>query len=73
MDKRLLGVILLVVGILALIYGGFTYTRETHETDLGPVEIEVKDRERVNVPFWAGALLLAGGVSLLVLGPQRNP
>jgi hypothetical protein len=73
MDKRFFGVLLLVAGILALVYGGFTYTRETHEAELGPLEIEVKDRERVNVPFWVGALLLAGGVTLLVVQPQRNP
>jgi hypothetical protein len=72
MDKKMLGLVLLVVGILGLVYGGFTYTRETHEADLGPVEIEVQDRERVNIPFWVGALLLAGGVTLLVLQPQRN-
>ena len=62
---KLLGLVLLVLGVLALAYGGFTYTEETHDAKLGPIEIEIKDKERVNVPVWAGAAAaLAGGVLL---------
>ena len=62
---KLLGLVLLVLGVLALAYGGFTYTEETHDAQLGPIEIEIKDKERVNVPVWAGAAAaLAGGVLL---------
>jgi hypothetical protein len=66
---RLLGLIILVLGILALIYGGFTYTREREMAHIGPVKIEVRDKERVNIPLWVGvagavvgAVLLAGRV-----------
>lgn len=45
---------LIVAGILAVVYGGFSYTRETHEAKIGPFEFSVQDRERVNVPLWAG-------------------
>jgi uncharacterized membrane protein HdeD (DUF308 family) len=63
--SRLLGVVLLILGVLALAYGGFTFTEETHDAKLGPVEIEIKDKETVNVPAWAGAVAAIAGVVLL--------
>ena len=67
---RLAGVVLVVAGALALAYGGFSYTKETHEAKLGPIELSVKDRERVNIPVWAGLAAVGVGVLLLVL-PRR--
>ena len=62
---KLLGAVLLGLGILALAYGGFTYTKKTDVVDVGPLHLEVKDKERVNVPLWAGILAaVAGGVLL---------
>jgi hypothetical protein len=62
---KLLGAVLLALGILALAYGGFTYTKKTDEVNLGPVHLEVKDKERVNIPLWAGvAVAIVGGVLL---------
>lgn len=62
---KLLGVALLVLGILALAYGGFSYTKDTDKVNVGPIHIEVKDKERVNVPLWAGvAIAVVGGVLL---------
>jgi drug/metabolite transporter (DMT)-like permease len=62
---KLVGVVLLVLGILAVAYGGFSYTKKTDNVDLGPIHIEVQDKERVNVPLWAGVLAaVAGGVLL---------
>jgi hypothetical protein len=55
-----------VAGVLGLAYGGFTYTKETHETKLGPIELTVKDKETVNIPVWGGAGALIAGVLLLV-------
>ena len=68
---RLLALILIVLGVLALAYGGFTYTRTTHKAEVGPVQMEVKDRERVNVPLWAGVVAVGAGVALLVV-PQKS-
>jgi hypothetical protein len=62
---RLLGAVLLALGVLALVYGGFSYTREKGDTKLGPIEIELKEKKRVNVPVWAGVVLVAGGAVLL--------
>jgi len=62
---KLLGAVLLALGILALAYGGFSYTKDTDKVNIGPVHIEVQDKERVNIPLWAGVLVaIAGGVLL---------
>jgi hypothetical protein len=62
---RMLGLALLVSGILALAYGGFTYTKDTDKVNVGPIHFEVKDKERVNIPLWAGvAIAVVGGVLL---------
>ena len=63
---KLLGIVLLVGGILGLMYGGFTYTKETHEAKIGPIVLSVKDKETVNVPQWLGVGSIAVGVILLV-------
>ncbi len=63
---RIIAIALIVAGVLGLIYGGFSYTRETHEAKVGPVEFSVTERDRVNVPVWVGAgAVLIGGVFLL--------
>jgi len=62
---KLLGAVLLALGILAVAYGGFSYTKDTDKVNLGPIHITVKDKEHVNVPLWAGVLVaVAGGVLL---------
>jgi len=66
----ILAIVLIVAGVLALVYGGFTYTQETHEASLGPIELQVKDKERVNIPVWAGVALVGVGVVLLVAGKK---
>ena len=52
--SEILGLALIAGGILALVYGGFTYTKETHETKIGPLTLSITDKETVNVPIWAG-------------------
>lgn len=71
MSSRILAIALIVAGALALAYGGFTYTKSTSEAELGPISIEVKDKERVNIPMWTGiAAIVVGGV-LLVSGGKK--
>ena len=69
---KLLGIVLLVGGILGLMYGGFTYTKETHETKIGPIVLSVKDKETVNVPIWAGVGAVVIGGLLLVSGIKKG-
>ncbi len=62
---KLLGAVLLALGILALAYGGFSYTKTTDKVNVGPIHIEVHDKEKVNVPLWAGVgIAILGGVLL---------
>jgi drug/metabolite transporter (DMT)-like permease len=62
---KLVGAVLLVLGILALAYGGFSYTKNTDKVNVGPIHIAVEDKERVNIPLWAGvAAAIVGGVLL---------
>jgi hypothetical protein len=63
---------LIVAGILGLVYGGFSYTKETHEAKLGPIELTVKDKETVNIPVWAGVGAIAIGGVLLLLGGRKS-
>jgi drug/metabolite transporter (DMT)-like permease len=63
---KIMGIVLIVAGIVGLLYGGFTYTKETHDVKLGPLEMSVAEKETVNVPVWAGVGgIVAGGVLLL--------
>ena len=67
---RILAIALLAAGILALVYGGFSFTQRTHEAKVGPVEISMNETKRVNVPVWAGVVFLVVGAGLL-LAPKR--
>ena len=63
---RMIAIVLLAVGVLALAYGGFSYTKQTHDAKIGPLEISVTEKERVNVPVWAGVALVVVGAGLLL-------
>ncbi len=62
---KLLAIALIVAGAVGLAYGGFSFTRSSSTADLGPVSLTVKEREHVNIPVWAGAAAIVGGVLLL--------
>lgn len=69
---RLVAVVLIIAGALALAYGGFSYTKDSTAVKLGPLELTVKEKETVNVPLWAGiGAIVIGGV-LLVAGGKRG-
>jgi uncharacterized membrane protein len=69
---KILGIVLIVAGALALAYGGFTYTKESHDVKLGPIQFSVKEKETVSVPIWAGAGGIAIGVLLLIFGDRKK-
>jgi uncharacterized iron-regulated membrane protein len=69
--RKLAAVVLVVAGLLALVYGRFSYTKETHEAKVGPVEISVKDRRTVQLPVWVGVGAIAAGTLLLFFGRSR--
>jgi uncharacterized membrane protein YidH (DUF202 family) len=69
---RMLGIALLACGILALAYGGFTYTKSASQVELGPIAFEVQERERVNIPLWIGIGLAVAGGALMVAPGSRS-
>jgi hypothetical protein len=68
---KLLGVVLVVAGVLGLVYGSFSYTKDSHEAKIGPIVLSMKEKETVNVPVWAGVAAVAVGVVLLLAGGKR--
>lgn len=69
---RMVALILIVAGVLALAYGGFSYTRDTHTAQVGPIGLSVSEKRTVGIPVWAGAGALAAGLVLLVLGGRKG-
>jgi drug/metabolite transporter (DMT)-like permease len=69
---RLIAIILIVAGVLGLVYGGFSYTKDTTAVKIGPIELSVKEKETVNIPMWAGIGAIVIGGLLLVLGNKKG-
>lgn len=68
---KLIGVLLIAAGAAGLAWGSFSYTKESHDTKIGPIQFSIKEKETVNVPVWAGVGAIAAGVVLLLAGPRR--
>jgi uncharacterized membrane protein YidH (DUF202 family) len=64
---KIVAILLIAGGVLALVYGQFSYAKETHDAKLGPLELSVTERETVNLPAWAGVGAIVVGVVLLVV------
>ena len=69
---KIAAIVLIVAGILGLVYGSFSYTKDTHDVKLGPIELSVKDKQRVNVPVWAGVGGIVAGGALLLFSRRKN-
>lgn len=67
---KLVGLILVVGGALALAFGGFSYTKDTSAVKLGPIELSVKEKQTVNIPLWAGLAAVACGGLLIAFGKK---
>ena len=69
---KIVAIVLIMAGILGLVYGTFSYTKETHDVKLGPLELSVKEKQTVNVPIWAGVGAIVAGGGLLLLARKKN-
>ncbi|WP_439605907.1 hypothetical protein [Hydrogenophaga sp.] len=69
---KLVGIILIAAGAIGLVYGSFSYTKDTQAVKLGPLELTVKEKETVNVPVWAGVGAIVVGAALLVMGGKKG-
>jgi len=69
---KILAIVLIVAGVLGLVYGSFSYTKNTHEAKLGPIELSVKEKQTVKVPVWAGVGGIVVGGALLLFSRKKN-
>jgi hypothetical protein len=69
---KIVGVLLIVAGILGVVFNSFSFTKETHEVKLGPVELSVKEKQAVDIPIWASVGAIAVGGVLLVVGSRKR-
>lgn len=67
---RIFAVLLIAAGAVALVYGSFSYTKDTTAVKVGPLELSVKEKETVAVPLWAGVGAIVVGGLLLVMGKK---
>jgi len=68
---KIVAIVLIVAGIAGLVYGKFSYTKATHELNVGPLDLSVKEKQTVNIPLWAGIVAIAAG-GLLLIVPKRT-
>ena len=64
---KIIGIVLIIAGGLGLAYGGFSFTKETHKAEIGPLKMSVAEKEHVSIPTWAGLAAVIAGVVLLVI------
>jgi hypothetical protein len=68
----IVGILLVIIGVVALIYGGISYTKEETVLDIGPLEARTRTKETIPLPPLLGGLALAGGIVLLVVGARKS-
>ena len=69
---KMLGIVLIIAGALGLVYGGFSYTKDTTALKVGPIELSVKEKETVNIPLWAGVAAIVAGGLMLGMGGRKG-
>ena len=69
---KMVAIVLIAAGVLGLVYGSFSYTKETEEVKLGPLELAVKEKQTVNVPVWAGVGAIGVGSALLLFASKKS-
>ena len=70
-STKVIAIVLIIAGVLGLVYGKFSYTKETHDAKVGPIELSVKDKETVNIPMWLGIGAIVVGAGLLLAGGRK--
>jgi hypothetical protein len=70
-NVKIVAILLIAAGVLALVYGGFTYTKATHDVKIGPIEMSIKDQETISIPIWAGVGGVVVGGLLLLFGGKK--
>ena len=69
---KIVALALIAAGVLGLVYGGFTYTKDTHEANVGPINVSISNKETVNIPIWAGVVAVVIGGGLLLVASKKS-
>jgi uncharacterized membrane protein len=69
---KIVGVLLIVAGVLGVVFSSFSFTKETHEAKLGPIELSVKEKQTVNIPIWASVGAIVVGGLLVAFGSKKG-
>ena len=68
---KIVGIVLIIAGVAALALGGFSFTKETHKAEIGPLKLSVQEKENVNIPNWLGLAAIVAGVVMLVVPTKK--
>ena len=68
---KIVAIVLIIGGAAALAFGGFSFTKETHRAEIGPLKLSVQEKENVNIPSWAGLAAIVAGVVMLVVPTKK--
>lgn len=69
---KLTAMVLIVGGVLGLLYGSFSYTKDTHDLKIGPIALSVEEKKTVNIPIWLGVGAVVMGGLLLAFGSKKG-
>lgn len=69
---KIAAIVLIVAGVLGLVYGSFSYTKETHDLKVGPLDVSVKDKQTVAIPIGVGVGAIALGAVLLLVERKKS-
>ncbi len=68
---KIIGILLIAGGVLGLLMGGFSFTKETHKANIGPISMSVEEKQTVNIPLWASIAAIVAGAAVLVVGSKK--
>ena len=71
-STKIIGILLIVGGVLGLVFGGFSFTKQTTKAELGPISLSVQEKQDVNIPLWASLISIAAGAAVLVAGGKKS-
>ncbi len=69
---KILGIVLIVAGIAMMFFRSFSFTKENNVVDVGPIEINKKEKKTVQWPQYAGGVAILGGIALLAVGSKKR-
>ncbi|MET0312614.1 MAG: hypothetical protein ABW051_11235 [Burkholderiaceae bacterium] len=69
---RITGIVLVLLGLVGFFTGGFSFTKDTTKAEIGPIKLQVQEREAVNIPQWLSAAAVVAGIAVLAMGFRKS-